>query len=208
MKKLIPSLLAGLLFAASAQAQGINNVPQVGTIMDILRRPTYSAVSVALVPAAAATDIFCIAASATKNVSVRRIAIGGTAGTAITTPFVVLRRATVDTGGTAATGTALPVYGTHTSSDPASVATLVAYTANPTITDSSPVLLDSFLVDLPVTTAAGGTTEVSHLYGTATDMFQKGLNLLAGGTQQLCINLNGVSVSSGVLQITIEWQEQ
>ena len=30
-------------------------------------------------------------------------------------------------------------------------------------------------------------------------MFSKGLDLLKGSSQQLCVNLNGVSVSSGVL---------
>jgi hypothetical protein len=178
VKKSFLSAAIALGLAAPAFAQGVNQVPQVGTIYDIGRRPTYSATSVALVPAASATDIFCIAASATKNVSVRRISIAGTAGTAITTPFVVLRRATVDTGGTAAATTALPVAGAHTSTDAASVATLIAYTANPTITDASPVLLDNFLVSLPVTTAAGGITEVMHEYGTSVDLFEKGLNLM------------------------------
>lgn len=207
IRKLILGTLAGLAFTGAALAQAVNVVPQVGMITEIVRRPTYTASSVGLVPAASATDIFCINASSSKTVTVRRVVIGGTAGTAITTPFLLYRRVSHDTGGTAATSHALPVAVPHISSDSAATATLTAYTANPTIVDSSPSLMGALLVDLPVTTAAGGRVDVERTYGTSNDMFSKGLDLLKGSSQQLCVNLNGVSVSSGVLAITMEWQE-
>lgn len=207
IRKLILGTLAGLAFTGAALAQAVNVVPQVGMITEIVRRPTYTASSVGLVPAASATDIFCINASSSKTVTVRRVVIGGTAGTAITTPFLLYRRVSQDTGGTAATSLALPVAVPHISSDSAATATLTAYTANPTIVDSSPSLMGALLVDLPVTTAAGGRVDVERTYGTSNDMFSKGLDLLKGSSQQLCVNLNGVSVSSGVLAITMEWQE-
>lgn len=207
IRKLILGTLAGLAFTGAALAQAVNVVPQVGMITEIVQRPTYTASSVGLVPAASATDIFCINASSSKTVTVRRVVIGGTAGTAITTPFLLYRRVSQDTGGTAATSLALPVAVPHISSDSAATATLTAYTANPTIVDSSPSLMGALLVDLPVTTAAGGRVDVERTYGTGNDMFSKGLDLLKGSSQQLCVNLNGVSVSSGVLAITMEWQE-
>ena len=126
-------------------------------------------------PAASATDIFCINASSTKTITVRRVVIGGTAGTAITTPFLLYRRVSQDTGGTAATSLALPVAVPHISSDSAATATLTAYTANPTVVDSSPSLMGALLVDLPVTTAAGGRVDVERIFGTGNDMFSKGL---------------------------------
>jgi len=199
--------LLGLLSTAPAVAQ-VNVVPASGLITNILRVPTYTAVSVGLVPAASATDIFCISPGTAKSISVRQVIISGTAGTAITTPFVLYRRASLDTGGTAATGLALPVAGVHSTNDPASGATLTAYTANPTIVDSSPTALGALLVDLPVTTAAGGNTEVTRTFGTGVDFFNKGLDLQKNTTQQLCVNLNGASVSSGVLAISMTWQEQ
>jgi hypothetical protein len=206
MKRIL-SFLAGLLFAASALAQGVNQVPQVGSISTIYRNPTYTASSVGLVPAASATDIFCISPGTTKNIAVRRITIAGTAGTAITTPFLVYRRVSLDTGGTAATSLALPVPVPNFPGDAASNSTLTAYTANPTVVDSSPSLMQTMLVDLPVTTAAGGNVVHERIWGTGIDMFSKGLDLQKNTTQQLCINLNGVSVSSGVLSINMEWQE-
>lgn len=206
LKNLLLGSMAGLLIATSALAQ-VNTVPQVGVISNIIRNPTYTASAVGLVPAASATDIFCIAPGVSRTISVRRISISGTAGTAITTPFLIYRRATVDTGGTAATGLALPVGVPQSTIDQASTATLISYTANPTVTDSSPALLSDMLVDLAVTTASGGDITNVQTWGTSIDLFQKGLSLQKNTTQQLCIALNGVSVSSGVLQISMDWQE-
>lgn len=207
LRNLLLGAVAGLLLTASASAQ-VNTVPQVGLITSTLRIPTYTASSVALVPASAATDIFCMSPGTSRNISIRRITLGGTAGTAITTPFLVYRRVSLDTGGTAATGLALPVAVPNSPNDPASVSTLTAYTANPTVVDSSPSLMDNMLADLPVTTAAGGITETSHSYGSSVDFYNKGLDLIKNTTQQMCISLNGATVASGVLQITVTWQEQ
>jgi phage tail protein X len=207
LKKLLLSVAALALSASAVLAQGVNQVPQVGAISTIYRNPTYTASSVALVPAASATDIFCISPGTAKNISIRRIAIAGTAGTAVATPFLIYRRVSLDTGGTAATSLALPVAVPLSPADPASNATLTAYTANPTIVDSSPSLMQSMMVDLPVTTAAGGDIANVRTWGTSVDMFSKGLDLQKNTTQQICINLNAVSVSSGVLSINMEWQE-
>jgi len=204
--KFFGAAIAALL-ATSALAQGVNTVPQVGMISSILKVPTYTATSVALVPAASATDIFCISPGTSKNIAVRRVAIGGTAGTAITARFLLYRRVSHDTGGTAATSLALPVAVPLYPSDPASTATLTAYTANPTVVDSSPSLMGAMTVDLPLTSAAGGAIHVERHWGSSVDMFNHGLILAKNTTQQLCINLNGVSVSSGVLTINMEWQE-
>jgi len=201
-------LLAALAFAfaASAALAQVNVVPQVGTISAVLKYPTYSASSVALVPAASATDIFRISPGTTKNISIKNIKVTGTAGTAVTTPFLVYRRASLDTGGTPATSLALPVAGKLLASDPASTATLVAYTANPTVVDSSPVLLDVITPTLAVTTTAN-TPPVPAIYGELLSWFSHGLVLQKNTTQQICVNLNAVSVSSGVLNITMIWTE-
>lgn len=207
MKKILLPFFIWALAASAAFAQ-VNVVPQVGQINSIIRVPTYTATSVGLVPASSATDIFCITPGTSKSVAIRRITIAGTAGTAITTPFLLYRRVSRDTGGTAATSLALPVAVPHSPTDSASNSTLIAYTANPTVVDASPSLMDDLTVDLPVTTAAGGPVENTHTYGTSIDIFEKGIDAIKNTTQQLCVNLNGVTVATGVLQITMEWQEQ
>jgi hypothetical protein len=201
---LVAALLGALLAPSFAQ---VNTVPQVGTISAVQKQYSYSATAVGLVPAASATDIFCISAGTTRNISIKQIKIAGTAGTAITTPFLIYRRATLGTGGTPASTLALPVAVPLYTTDPASSATLVSYTANPTVA-ATPLLMDAALVDLPVTTAAGGSVTEKLNYGEVLGWFNHGLVIPKGSTQQICVNLNGVSVSSGVLAISMFWTEQ
>ena len=204
LRRLLTSL-AALSFLCSAALAQVNVVPQVGVNSANIRQNTYGAISVGLVPAASATDIFCISGSASKTVTVRRILISGSAGTAITTPFVLLRRVSLDTGGTPATGIALPVAGRFSSINAAATAVLTAYTANPTINDSSPTYVAAVAVSVPVTTSQALFTEL--IFGSRIDAYDQGLDL-RGAAQQLCLNLNAASISSGVLAISIEWIEQ
>lgn len=166
------------------------------------QKATYRAASVALVPAASATDLFCVAGSATKTIRVTHVAISGTAGTLVSTPFYLAKRASVDTGGTAATSNALPVEGLlDTGVDGASGATLVAYTANPTITDASPKLVAAGTLTLP--TAAAGTVIQPLVFD-----FGKYLGraaVLRGAAQQLCVNANGATITTGSLQVEVEY---
>lgn len=206
MKKLLLAPFIWVLAASAALAQ-VNTVPQVGTISAYLKQYSYSASSVGLVPASSATDLVCISPGTTRAIGIKRVEISGTAGTAITTPFLLYRRASLDTGGTTATGLALPVAAKMNPADPASSATLTAYTANPTVNDASPVLMDSILPALAVTTTANnGIT--AGTYGESVSPFYHSIVLQKGSTQQLCVNLNGVTVASGVLNVTIYWVEQ
>lgn len=199
---------AAALYASAALAQNVNQVPQVGSISTIYRLPTYTASSAQLVPAASATDIFCVNGSTTKNISVREFIISGTAGTAITTPVLVNYNHSLDTGGTAATGLALPVAVPTNPSDPASgSAAQTAYTANPTVNDSSPNLLAVVSPTFAVTTTANQPTII--ITGTSVDMFNKGWDIPKASTvvAQICLNLDGKSISSGVLNVTAVWTE-
>ena len=206
-KALILAALLGAFIGSPAHAAcTVNSVPQVGVICDINRNATYSAASIGLVPAAAATDLFCISAGSTKNITVRQIAIGGTAGTAITTPFIIYKRSALGTGGTAATAIALPVPTPLGGTDPVSTATLTAYTANPTVA-ASPIVMDVQTVSLAVTTTANNQPS-PLFYGTSSDFLSKGLDIVKGSTTQICVNLNGVTVTTGVLNISMQWTEQ
>jgi hypothetical protein len=207
LKKLLLGAVAGMLLASSAEAQ-VNAVPQFGVNTENLRHNTFSAISVALVPAASATDVWCISAGASKNIYLEAINISGTAGTAVTTPVVLLRRNTaLDSGGTAATGLALPVGGGHNySQNGTSSAVLTAYTANPTVNDASPTYLRAAELALP-TSSATLTQNLLFPIGTAASEYDQEFILAKGTTQQICINLNGTSVSSGSLVIWAEWAE-
>lgn len=204
---LIGAIAVGLLAPLAAQAQ-VNVVPQVGQINSIVKSQTYAAVSRGLAPAASATDLFCISGSASRSISVKRIEISGTAGTLVTAPFTLVRRVTLDSGGTLATGAALPVGTAMLSTNAASTATLAAYTANPTVNDSSPTYFRSQWLTLPVTSAGTSVRPIVWDFSTSQDILAQGLDIAKGNTTyQYCINLNGVSVSSGLIDINILWTE-
>jgi hypothetical protein len=212
MKKLLLALaLVGVLGPASAQ---IGAVPQVGVTTGYLPKVTYSSAFFGLAPASSATDVVCIAGSATKVVRVQRIVLSGTAGTLVTLPVVALRRATADTGGTAATTTANPGVTTQIASRDTGQATnasasavLVSYTANPTINDSAPVYVDA--ANLTLGTTAAATTPLATIFDWSRDVENNvQVPTLRGTAQQLCINLETISVSSGLMAGSITWTEE
>lgn len=195
------------LTVASATAQ-VNVVPQAGLITSVLKKSSYSAVALALPPAASATDIACIAGSSTKTVTIRRITITGTADTLVTAPFTLVRRTSVNSGGTSIPTTAnwANTISKRDTSDAASTATLISYSANPTINDTSPTYVVSSHLTLPVTSAGTVTRPIVWDFDTPFS-FVKGV-ILRGASQQACVNLNGVSVSSGLVHLSIDWTEE
>lgn len=199
------ALIATLL---PAMAQ-VNSVPQTGLITGTLTKSSYRAVSIGLVPPASATDIFCIAGSATKMIKVTGFRLQGVAGTLTSVPAVILRRASVNTGGTAASTIANPAntIGKSDSSNAVASATLIAYTANPTITDTSPTYLTVGNLTTP-TVAAGTSVPVTEFtFGANLPQFTQQLTLRSA-TEQVCVNLQASTISSGVLNITISWTEE
>lgn len=211
MKKLLlASLLAlGLFAPIAAQAQcvsagGVNSVPTVGqNCLFESTINTYVATSIGLVPASAATDIACITGGAGKVVRVLSVRVSGSTGTAISTLVVIVKRASINTGGTPATGTALPVPYRMDATDLAPVATTTAYTANPTIVDTSPGLIDAGTASFALTTTAGGAplqfNWLTHIYNEPPT--------LRAATQQVCVNLNGATIATGLLSVSFLWTE-
>lgn len=162
------------------------------------RRATYRATVTGLVPAASATDIAYINGSATKTVRVTRIVVSGTAGTHVNTPIILVKRSTANSGGTCAAATNVPLD----SSNAAATAVVNSCTANPT-----------------TGTLVGNISARSYFFGVATEasgppadflIGQEGGQplTLRGVAQGLAVNLGAVSVTSGVVNVTIEWTEE
>lgn len=222
MKKLLASIfglaliLGAVLSPHPARAQaancGVNYVPVIGVNCDNIRKNSYTAVLLSLVPAASATDFFCISGSSSRTVTLRRIELSGTAGTLVTTPIVLVHRVSLDTG-TAAAATYVKTGGQLNSLNPAATATVVGYNTtggNPTIVDTSPTYIRNSVVTLGVSgTTAAPADRLVWNFGTQTDAYSQGLSIPSGATaQQYCLNLNAVSVSSGVIAASMEWTEQ
>lgn len=214
MKPMLKFLLAtvltlGIPSLASAQGclgvGGVNTVPQTGVVC--LSEPTtatYGATSVGLVPAAAATDIACITGSATRIGRIQSVRVSGS-GTAISVPVTLLKRASANTGGTAATGTALPVPYAFDSTNPAATLTTTAWTANPTIVDSTPGILSNANLGL-VATTVGAAVQPYILFDFTERMYSQAITL-RGIAQQLCVNLNATTPTA-LLNVTFRWTEQ
>jgi hypothetical protein len=216
MKKLLLSSVAFALAASSAFAQ-VNFVPQQGVTAGYYFKQTYSSAFYGLVPVTAGTDVVCIAASATKTVRLVEIKIYGTVATATQSlPVTLLRRAALDTLGTAASTTANPGTATQIASrdtglalNTASSATLISYTANPTINDAAPVYLDSQLMFMPITTTGAAAFPVDFNYGLWNEDNIAPPTLAKGSTQQICVNINGVTLTNAAAwNGVITWSEE
>lgn len=201
------------LYAPAAHAQtpancGVNYNPVVGVNCANVRRDTYVGQMLGLIPAAGATDFYCIDASASRTITIRRVTLSGTA-TAIQTPVVsMIRRNTLDTGGTAGT---TPFITAFNSANPTSTATVIYYTANPTITDSTShqTIRASVLTLTPTTAAAGDiNTPLTWEFGTSVDAYNQGAVLAKGSTQQFCLNWGAATTAGNSVNGTVEWTEE
>lgn len=200
--------LALVLVGASAPAF-TQPVPQVGVTWAYAPYgQTYSAAFIGLVPPASATDTICLAGSATKTVALQQIKLSGSAGTLVTLPVTLVRRVSVATGGTAASTTANPAntIAKRVTTNATATAVPISYTAVPTITDATPTYMDSASLTLPVTTAGTVTVPLVFDYSVGNSQLLQPPTLV-GTAAQFCLNLNTISVSSGVLNGVITWTE-
>lgn len=209
MRKLLLSLTLLLGGTIAAQAQcvgvgGVNTVPQTGvTCASEPSVATYAAMGYGIVPASSATDVACITGSATRTVRVQWIRVSGTAGTLVTLPVLLNKHTVANTGGTAATTTALPAPMKLDSGSPTATATTTAYTANPTI-DSTATQLDAMVASLNTTSALVNGSQAFFDYRSRPFMEAP---TLRGVAQQYCVNLGAISVSSGLLAVSFGWTE-
>lgn len=212
MRKLLfalPLLLAATL-GANAQCVavgGVNSVPVTG--LNCQSEPavaSFAASGFGIVPAASATDVACITGSATRVVRVQSIRLSGTAGTLVSLPVVLNKHTVANTGGTPAVTTALPVpvsLDTGTATTASATATTTAYTANPTV-DASALQVDALVTSFNTTSALVNGTQAFFDYKERNFVQAP---TLRGVAQQLCVNLGGISVTSGLLGISFVWTE-
>lgn len=211
MKKLLLSLGLLLAFATGANAQcvgqgGVNNVPQPGVACVLENSvPSYHAAGAAIAIGTAPTDVACITGSATKVIRLKKVRISGTAGTAINVNLFLSKHTIANTGGTPATGTALPTASANDTQFPTATATLQAYTVNPTI-DVSSVFVNGATLFMPVTSTASGQSPLT--FDWSTGAVAESPPVLRGIAQQYCVNLNGATApSSGLMNVEWVWTE-
>lgn len=159
---------------------------------------SYSAAGTVVV-VASATDVFTIYGSATAGVYITKIEVSGFQTTAALARLALIKRSTLDTGGTPVALSAIP----HDASDPASSVVVNTYTANPAVLGAVVGNIDVAYVIIPLATGATGSGyPYTFNFGErAKVVFLNGVN------QGLALNLNAVTFAGCTLAIRVEWYE-
>lgn len=202
----IAALAGALALQATLAAAQTTNPTQVNTEGT---RPTYSASSVALAAVTGATDFFCISPT-TKTIRVLRLQASATASAIVTIDLSLVLRSTltVQGGATIATSTANPAntVTAHNLNDPATTATLVAYTtANPTPGVTAGIIRTQKIVANIAVQAVGTVPPIIWDFTTRNG---RGVVLQASSTRQLCLNLNAGAIGTSSFDIDIEYSEE
>jgi len=158
---------------------------------------TYSAVSSALSVSLTGTDIFTITGANGVDVRVQEIRVSGLATTAGSVSLQVNMRSSANSAGTSSAPTAVP----HDSNDAAAQATVLAYTANPTLGTAVGAIRAERL-PLPLASIVGRT--VVFEFGRA----EGKPPILHNSNEVLALNIGGAAPVGASLTVAIEWTEQ
>lgn len=160
----------------------------------------YSGSPGAVTVATAATDVFTISGSATKTIRVLRIEISTIATVTAISNWLIIKRSTLDTGGTSAT-----ISGASWDSNNAgSSITITSYTANPTLGTSAGVIRRA-RIESPATTAA---TNPAYQFDFTNSGLSSGI-VLRGVNENLAVSFNGAAVPAGLnAEINVDWVEE
>lgn len=162
---------------------------------------TFSSAVTGLAAVASGTDLFTITASASKTVRILQLEVFGTATAATLFTLFVIKRATANTGGTAASASMVP----HSTVGGASATAFVqTWSANATAL-GTPVgnIACKRLIVPAVASPSIDTTWTWDWRGPN----QSPIVLVAGGAQMLALNLGGVTLTGGLFTIRLVWTE-
>lgn len=192
------SILVGQQTMANSVSVTIaSNQTTIPVEMKASSSATYSAAIVGGASANNASDIFTIYGSATKTIRVTRLAITATQTTAAQRDVLLIKRSTANTAG----NSTLPNIVPHDSTSTAATATVRAYTTNPTLGTSIGNVRSRKVY---VGTTTGNSDECIFEFGTRGNQAV----ILRGTNEGLCVNLNSVTSSGGLWNISVEWVEQ
>jgi hypothetical protein len=163
------------------------------------KRATYSAAISALALVTSATDFFTISGSLNKTIIVKRIRFSATAPGTAQIIISLLKRSTLNAGGTSTTLTNVP----HDTTNPPATAVVKTYTANP----SSLGTLVGSIREVLYTAVASGSNLISDIreftFGQEED---QGL-VIRGPFEMYAFNFNAQAVSGSAFNVSIEWRE-
>lgn len=192
-----PSLVVALSPNSPTPA-GTNTIGGV-FLDDNPSKVTYSASAVGFAPAATATDVFTITGSGSKTIRITYLSVSGStsAGSGVLDSLVLIKRSTANTGGTSASAFAVP----HDSANGAATATVLSYTANPTLGTAVGTVRSN-----RVAFQAAGAASQTIVWDWGTRPAES--IVLRGANQVLAVNLSSTTIIGGALNIDIEFTEE
>lgn len=161
---------------------------------------SYSFGILGLVPATTPTDIFAIGGSASKTIRVVRLVVSALQTTAGSIDVQVIKRS----GGTQAAGTAQTWVFNDTNNSPAPTALLYTYTSNPGTLGTALGVVAAAKLFVPAATSVAPPDKLILDYGIRPSQAQ----VLRGATQFLCVSLNSVTLTGGLVDIFCEITEE
>lgn len=160
---------------------------------------TYAAAASGLVPAALATDVFTLNGSATKTIRVSKLSVNGVQTTAGQVAISIIKRSTANAGGTSTATTRIP----YDSASAAATGTVLSYTANPTTLGTVVGTITASRLFVPGIATATDAQGFSMVTGDVGQQFVT----IRGAAENLAVNLNGVTIAGGAVNVVIEWTE-
>jgi hypothetical protein len=155
----------------------------------------YSATAFNIASAAAATDVFTITGSATKTVRVTSLKISGNQTTLGTLSIALTKRSTANSGGTFVSQTILPLDSAY----PAATATVLSYTANPTV-GTGIANFNAFKYVVPASTSTiAASDNIVEMLTTPV--------ILRGTSQVLAVNFLVQTVAGGNFTYAVTFEE-
>lgn len=155
---------------------------------------SFSAASTGLAPAASATDVLAIGGAANKITAVKRIEVTGkTTGLDPVVDVILHKRTVADSTGDQVALTLVP----HDSRGPAATCYVTAFTANPTVGNSTGVIAVRRVVLSTTATFQDGAA----VFDFTNDIAPVTLN---SSNEQVCVNLNAVTIAGGSLRYTVQ----
>ena len=162
---------------------------------------TYSACSAIFTPPATPTDVFTITGSGSKTVKVYRMWLSSLQTTAGQNAWYIVKRNLANTAGTSDNLVELP----HDSNSAAATATVLDYTVNPTINDTTGKAWAGYIASpAPATAAIGDYVQQVDFIA----LFGQPL-VLRGVAQVLAWNFDGAALPAGLAVIGgVTWTEE
>ena len=161
------------------------------------QKVSYTVCSQGITLAATATDVFTITpAAASKQLTITKIILVGTATSGTTADVQLIRRSTANSAGT------VEAFVQLDPSDAAASSRAYSYTTNPTLG----TLVGGYIKAFPMYFSAANTLTTPYEFKFGENM--KPLILRASTNDSFCINLSNATVTGGRLSVMVECTEE